>query len=257
MNALLRFTIPLLTGLAVLWGWDMAITFYEIPPYVLPRPRTIWSALIAQSASLWAATQVTLSITFWAFLYALLTGIGGAILFTRSRLLERALYPYVIILQVTPVVAIAPLILIWVGFDHVQRALIIIAWIVAFFPILTNSVAGLRAIDPDFRDLFTLYHARPWQRLLYLELPSALPQILTGAKISGGLALIGAVVAEFVAGSGNSTGLAWRIIESGNRLDIAAMFASLFLLSMIGVILFYLLSGIEWLILRRWHPQYH
>lgn len=251
-----RLAPPLITGLLALSVWEALVAAYNIPTYVLPAPHAIGAALIAQRASLADAALVTLTITFWAFFWALLTGLAGAIIFTRARLLETALYPYVIILQVTPVVAIAPLILIWVGFDHVQRALIIIAWIVAFFPILTSSVAGLRSVDPDLRDLFTLYQARPWQSLLYLELPAATPEILTGAKISGGLALIGAVVAEFVAGSGNSTGLAWRIIESGNRLDIAAMFASLFLLSIIGIALFYLLATLEWVILRRWHPRY-
>ena len=167
-----------------------------------------------------------------------------------------ALYPYVVTLQVTPVVAIAPLILIWVGFDNISRALVIIAWIVAFFPLLTNTVQGLRSIDPQLHDLMSLSGAAWWQRLIYLELPAALPAMLTGAKISGGLALIGAVVAEFVAGSGASTGLAWRIIEAGNRLEIATMFASLALLSLLGIFLFYFLSFIEWILLHRWHESF-
>jgi NitT/TauT family transport system permease protein len=191
-----------------------------------------------------------------AFFWAALSAIGLAIIFTRARLIEMALYPYVVTLQVTPVVAIAPLILIWVGFDNVSRALVIIAWIVAFFPMLTNSVQGLRGIDPQLHDLMTLSGAQWWQRLIYLELPAALPSILTGAKISGGLALIGAVVAEFVAGSGASTGLAWRIIEAGNRLEIATMFASLALLSALGILLFYALSFCEWLLLHRWHESF-
>ena len=167
-----------------------------------------------------------------------------------------ALYPYVITVQVTPVVAIAPLILIWVGFDHVDRALVIIAWIVAFFPMLTNSVQGLRSVDPALHDVMTLSGASWWQRLFHLELPAALPAILTGAKISGGLALIGAVVAEFVAGSGTGTGLAWRIIEAGNRLEIATLFAALALLSLLGITLFYTLTLAEWLLLRRWHDSF-
>jgi NitT/TauT family transport system permease protein len=154
------------------------------------------------------------------------------------------------------VVAIAPLILIWVGFDNVDSALIIIGWIVAFFPMLTNSVQGLRSIEPQLHDVMTLAGAKWWQRLIHLELPAALPAMLTGAKISGGLALIGAVVAEFVAGSGASTGLAWRIIEAGNRLEIATLFAALALLSLLGIALFYTLTLAEWLILRRWHDSY-
>jgi len=179
-----------------------------------------------------------------------------AVIFTRARAVELAFYPYVVTLQVTPVVAIAPLILIWVGFNNVETAMVIIAWIVAFFPVLTNSVQGLRSIDGQLHDLMTLSRANSWQRLLYLEIPAALPAVLTGAKISAGLALIGAVVAEFVAGSGASTGLAWRIIEAGNRLEIATMFAALFLLSVLGIGIFYLLSFIEWLALRRWHESF-
>jgi len=171
-------------------------------------------------------------------------------------MIEMAFYPYVVTLQVTPVVAIAPLILIWVGFDNVDRALILIAWIVAFFPMLTNTVQGLRATETSLHELMTLARARWWQRLIYLELPAALPSILTGAKISGGLALIGAVVAEFVAGSGTGTGLAWRIIEAGNRLEIATMFAALLLLSLLGIFIFYALSFVEWLALRRWHESF-
>jgi len=175
---------------------------------------------------------------------------------TRAHIIEMAFYPYVVTLQVTPVVAIAPLILIWVGFDNVDRALILIAWIVAFFPMLTNTVQGLRATEASLHELMTLSRASWWQRLIYLELPAALPSILTGAKVSGGLALIGAVVAEFVAGSGTGTGLAWRIIEAGNRLEIANMFAALVLLSLLGILIFYALSIVEWLALRRWHESF-
>ena len=203
-----------------------------------------------------AALWVTVKVTLLAFVWAVVTAVSLAIVFTRARLIEMALYPYVITLQVTPVVAIAPLILIWVGFDNVSRALVIIAWIVAFFPMLTNTVQGLRSVDQQLHDLMTLSGASWWQRLIYLELPAALPAMLTGAKISGGLALIGAVVAEFVAGSGTSTGLAWRIIEAGNRLEIATMFASLALLSALGIFLFYLLSFCEWLLLHRWHESF-
>jgi NitT/TauT family transport system permease protein len=246
----------LLFGAALITLWEFLVVRYAIPAYVLPAPHLILQAAQTQAAELRAAAWITIQITAQALFWAVSLGLGLAILFTRARLVERILYPYVVILQVTPVVAIAPLVLIWVGFDNVNRALVIIAWIVAFFPVLTNAVAGLRAVDPNLRDLFKLYNANPLQTLIRLELPSALPQILTGVKISGGLALIGAIVAEFVAGSGNSTGLAWRIIETGNRLDIAGLFASLLLLSAIGIGLFYLLSLTEWLCLKNWHPAY-
>jgi NitT/TauT family transport system permease protein len=166
-----------------------------------------------------------------------------------------ALFPYEVILQVTPVVAIAPLILIWVGFERISLALVIIAWIVAFFPILSGMTLGLRSADADLTDLFRLYGASRWQRILRLQIPGALPYLLSAMKISGGLALIGAVVAEFAAGSGTATGLAWRIVEAGNRLEIAKMFAALGLLSALGIANFYALTALEYAFLHRWHES--
>ena len=252
----MRYLLPFLLGLALLTLWEIWVGLAGVPVFVLPAPSLILAALVDNFTALVAALWVTVKVTLLAFIWAVATAVSLAIVFTRARLIEMALYPYVITLQVTPVVAIAPLILIWVGFDNVSRALVIIAWIVAFFPMLTNTVQGLRSVDPQLHDLMTLSGASWWQRLIYLELPAALPAMLTGAKISGGLALIGAVVAEFVAGSGTSTGLAWRIIETGNRLEIATMFASLALLSALGIFLFYLLSFCEWLLLHRWHESF-
>ena len=252
----MRYLIPFLLGLALLTLWETWVGLAGVPVFILPAPSLILAALVDNFTALMAALWVTVKVTLLAFVWAVATAVGLAIVFTRARLIEMALYPYVITLQVTPVVAIAPLILIWVGFDNVSRALVIIAWIVAFFPMLTNTVQGLRSVDPQLHDLMTLSGASWWQRLIYLELPAALPAMLTGAKISGGLALIGAVVAEFVAGSGTSTGLAWRIIEAGNRLEIATMFASLALLSALGIFLFYLLSFCEWLVLHKWHESF-
>ena len=173
----------------------------------------------------------------------------------RAGTIERALYPYAVVLQVTPVVAIAPLILIWVGFEHINTALVLIAALVAFFPILSNTTLGLKSADFNLVDLMRLYGASRWQILWRLRLPTALPYLLGAMKIAGGLALIGAVVAEFVAGSGTATGLAWRIVEAGNRLEIATMFAALLLLALLGIAIFAALSLLEWALLRRWHES--
>jgi NitT/TauT family transport system permease protein len=178
-----------------------------------------------------------------------------ATLFAQSEIVEMSLFPYAVILQVTPIVSIAPLILIWVGLDHVERALLILATIVAFFPILSNMTLGLKSVDHNLRSLFDLYGATRWQRLKELQFPSALPYLLGGMRISGGLALIGAVVAEFVAGSGTGTGLAWRIVESANRLQIPRMFAALLLLSLLGIGIFLALSALQVLLLRKWHES--
>ena len=169
-----------------------------------------------------------------------------------SKIIELSLYPIAVIFQVTPVVAIAPLILIWVGLDNAEYAILILAIIVAFFPVLANTNLGIRSVEKNLSELFSLYEATRFKRLFKLQLPYALPFILTGMKTSIGLALIGAVVAEFVAGSGTSTGLAWRIIEAGNRLDVPKLFAALILLVVLGIILFLLMSLIEKLLLRRW-----
>ena len=254
---MMKFLLPLFVGSALLVFWEWIVGFLGVPIFVLPPPSQIAFALIENFTSLIGALIVTLSITGFAYFWALVGGVSLAILFTRSRFIEMSLAPYVITLQVTPVVAIAPLILIWVGFENTNQAMVIIAWIVAFFPILTNTLKGIRSVDGSLHQLLQLSGAKWWQILIYLELPAALPSILTGAKISGGLALIGAVVAEFVAGSGTSTGLAWRIIEAGNRLEIATMFAALTLLSILGIIIYYAHNLVEWILLRKWHESFN
>lgn len=253
----MKFLLPLFVGSALLVFWEWIVGFLGVPIFVLPPPSQIAFALIENFTSLMGALIVTLSITGFAYFWALVGGVSLAILFTRSRFIEMSLAPYVVTLQVTPVVAIAPLILIWVGFENTNQAMVIIAWIVAFFPILTNTLQGIRSVDGSLHHLLQLSGAKWWQILIYLELPAALPSILTGAKISGGLALIGAVVAEFVAGSGTSTGLAWRIIEAGNRLEISTMFAALTLLSILGIVIYYAHSLVEWILLRKWHESFH
>jgi NitT/TauT family transport system permease protein len=252
---MIKYALPVVVGIVVLALWEFLVRRYDVPVFVLPGPSAIWPAFAESFSSLMDSLLVTLRVTWMAFALALAGGLALAVFFAQSRTAEMALYPYAVTLQVTPVVAIAPLILIWVGLDHVERAAVIIALLVAFFPILSNATLGLRSVDPSLRDLFKLYGASRFQILWRLQLRGALPHILTGMKISGGLALIGAVVAEFVAGSGSATGLAWRIVEAGNRLEIARMFAALGLLAFVGVFNFYALAGLEWLVLHRWHES--
>jgi NitT/TauT family transport system permease protein len=250
-----RIVVPVIIGIIFLGVWEFLVHWLEVPKFVLPPPSKILDALLTDYATLGASMWKTLQITIAAFFVALVFGVTGAILFTQSRLFEISLFPYAVVLQVTPIVSIAPFILIWVGLDHTERALLILATIVAFFPILSNTTLGMKSVDHNLLNLFDLYHASRWQRLRYLQLPSAMPYLLGGMKISGGLALIGTVVAEFVAGSGTGTGLAWRIIESSNRLNIPRMFAALLLLSSLGVIIFFGLSAVETLLLRKWHES--
>lgn len=255
MNAILKYAVPLLLGALVLAAWEAAVRLYAVPAYVLPAPSAIVQALADNFTSLMASLWTTLRITWVAFLLAFLGGSLLAIAFSQSRTFEMALYPYAVVLQVTPVVAIAPLIIIWIGYERINVALTTLALIVAFFPIVSNMTLGLRSADSNLVDLFRLYGASRWQMLRRLQIPTALPLLLSALKVSGGLALVGAVVAEFVAGSGTATGLAWRIVEAGNRLQIAKMFAALGLLSAVGITNFYILSAIEYLLLHRWHES--
>src|SRR4051794_29828909 len=233
--------------------WDLVVRINGIPPYILPAPGLVLSTLVSDWSILWSSLLATLQTTVEGLVLAFVGGIGLAVLFNQSRLIEHSLYPYAVILQVTPVVAIAPLLLIYLP---QQAAVLACAWIVAFFPVLANTTLGLNSVDHNLADLFRLYGASRWQVLAELKLPAALPQMLAGIKIAGGLSLIGAVVAEIAAGSaGAGSGLAYRIAESGYRLNIPRMFAALMLLSITGVAIFALLSWLTHLALRRWHES--
>jgi NitT/TauT family transport system permease protein len=218
-----------------------------------PGPDLVFATLVADWAMLSEALLVTLTTTLQGFVLAAVGGIGLAVLFNQSRLIEYSLYPYAVILQVTPIVAIAPLLLVYLP---QPAAVLACAWIVAFFPVLANTTLGLNSVDHNLADLYRLYGASRGQMLFRLKLPAALPYILGGIRIAGGLSLIGAVVAEIAAGSaGAGSGLAYRIAESGYRLNIPRMFAALILLSIAGVAIFFALSALSHLLLRRWHES--
>jgi NitT/TauT family transport system permease protein len=250
-----RIIVPVVLGGLFICLWEFLVRALGVSKFVLPPPSMIFEALSQDYGTLALSLWNTLKITMSAFAVALVVGVLAAVIFTQSKLFEISFFPYAVILQVTPIVSIAPFILIWVGLDHVERALLILATIVAFFPILSNTTLGMKSVDHNLLSLFELYKATRWQRLRELQFPTALPYLLGGMKISGGLALIGAVVAEFVAGSGTGTGLAWRIIESSNRLNVPRMFAALALLSVLGIAIFFGLSALERLSLRKWHES--
>ena len=249
-----RIVAPVLMGFFMLVLWEGLVRAMAIPSYILPGPILVAKTLVSDWGTLWPALLVTLRITLEALVAAVVVGVSLALLFSLSRWIELSLFPYAIILQVTPIVAIAPLIIAWV--DDVNVSLLICAWLVAFFPILSNTVLGLRSVDRNLLDLFELYGASRWRTLIDLRLPAALPYFLGGLRISGGLALIGAVVAEFVAGSGGrESGLAYRILESGYQLKIPRMFAALVLISLAGIAIYLLLALFSHLLLRRWHES--
>ncbi len=253
IEAVLRLLLPaVVLGLGVL-AWDLIVRLREIPPYVLPGPGVVFGTLFADWSLLFESLLVTLTTTLQGFLLAAIGGVGLAVLFNQSRLIEYSFYPFAIILQVSPIVAIAPLLLVWLP---QEAAVLACAWIVAFFPVLANTTLGLNSVDHNLADLFRLYGASRWQVLWRLKLPAALPYILGGLKIAGGLSLIGAVVAEMAASSaGAGSGLAYRIAESGYRLNIPRMFAALVLLSLAGIVIYFVLALLSHLLLRRWHES--
>ncbi|MFD2843999.1 ABC transporter permease [Paracoccus cavernae] len=249
-----RWLMPTLALVIAIVLWDRVVVWNQIPHYILPGPGLVAQTLVKDWAILGPAAWVTLKITLMALSVAVIGGVGLAVLFSLSRWAEMSFYPFAVILQVTPVVAIAPLIFIYV--ENRMAGLLLCAWIVAFFPILSNTTLGLRSVDHNLSDLYRIYGATRWQRLVRLQLPSALPYFLGGLRIAGGLSLIGAVVAEYVAGTGGiGSGLAFRILEASYRLNIPRMFAALVLIAVLGVLIFAALALVSHLALRKWHES--
>ena len=249
-----RVAAPLIIGIALLLTWQIACTLLEVPPYLVPTPALIVKTLAADWSMLMASLLVTLKITCRAFALAVVLGVTIAFVFVQSRFIEISLFPYAIILQVTPIVAIAPLIIIWV--KDTTAALTVCATIMALFPIISNTTLGLRSVNPGLLNLFRLNKASRWQTLRRLRIPSALPYFFGGLRISSGLALIGAVVAEFVAGTGGTgSGLAYQILQAGFQLNIPRLFAALLLITLTGILLFWLMSALSRAMLAGWHES--
>ncbi|MDO9337671.1 MAG: ABC transporter permease [Caulobacter sp.] len=246
---------PLALVVLLLAGWEIACRVLAVPVYLLPAPSAVWTSLLQDWHALAAAAWTTLSMALIALAVASVCACTLAVLGGLSPLIEKAIQPVAVTIQVTPVIAIAPLVMIWTGLDHPERAIIVLATIVAFFPIYSGAATGLRAADPDLKRLFDLYEASRWQRLVRLRLPSAIPALVEGHKVATALAVIGAVVAEFVAGSGGAQGLAWRIIESANRLQTARVFAALVTLAVMAALLYAAVDILERRILAWWRGR--
>ncbi len=250
----LRIVLPVVLFFLALVAWEAFVRIKQIPHYILPSPTLIAVTLWHNLGSLMTSWLFTMKITVLALLLAVVGGVLLAMLFALSKWVELSLFPFAVVLQVTPIVAIAPLILIFV--DSTTAALLLCAWIVAFFPILSNTVIGLRSADLNLRDLFKLYRASPWQTLRHLLIPSAMPYFIAGLKVAGGLSLIGAVVAEFTAGAaGKETGLASRILEASFRTEIPKMFAALVLVSLTGIVIYLVFNVVSRLVLGKWHES--
>ncbi len=252
MTRLSGFAAPIGLVALLLAAWELACRLTHVPEYLLPAPSAIGSAFLAALPMLLISAWRTLAMALEALAVAFMFAGALALGVSLSRTFDQAVRPLAVALQVTPVVAIAPLVVIWAGVDHPGRAIVVLAAIVAFFPIFSGTARGLAASDPDLERLFDLYGARPLQRLWRLRLPSALPFIVEGAKVASGLAIIGAVVAEFVAGSGGAQGLAWRILEAGNRLQTASMFAAILALALMAAAVHLVFQTVERRVLRWW-----
>jgi NitT/TauT family transport system permease protein len=250
----LKIVIPIAVVAVMVGIWAVAIRMTGTPAYILPGPAAVANALVKDWGVLWPAFLVTTKITFLSLALALLGGTAFAVFLAQSRWIEIAFYPIAVVLQVTPIVAISPLILIYA--PTTQTALLVCAFLVAFFPILSNMLQGLKSVDHNHLNLFELYGASRFQTLWRLQIPAAQPYFMTGLRIGGGLSLIAAVVAEFAAGSsGAGSGLAFRLLEAQFRLNIPRLFAALLLLSLLGVAIFGATSFISWLVLHRWHES--
>jgi NitT/TauT family transport system permease protein len=250
----LRVAAPLMIGVVLLLAWQLICVALEVPVYLVPTPSVIAKTLVTDWSLLSDSLLVTLKITFMAFVLSVLLGVAIAFVFVQSRFIEVSFFPYAIILQVTPIVAIAPLIIIWV--KEPTFALVICATIMALFPIISNTTLGLRSVNPGLLNLFKLNKASRWQTLRRLRIPSALPYFFGGLRISSGLALIGAVVAEFVAGTGGTgSGLAYQILQAGFQLNIPRLFAALFLITVTGIVLFLAMMALSRAALAGWHES--
>lgn len=246
-----RFLAPLILIALLLAGWETLVRTLGVPTYVLPPPSAIGQALIDRAPVLAGSALQTFWMALQALAVAVLLGGGLAIAISLSPVAERAVRPLAVTLQVTPIVAIAPLVLIWAGLDNADRAVVALAAAVAFYPLFSGVLSGLKSADPDLERLFDLYGANRLQRLYRLRLPAALPASLEGLRVATGLAVIGAVVAEFVSGSGATQGLAWRLLEAGNRLRTAELLAALVCLAALGLALNALVEAIERAVLKQ------
>ena len=250
----MKWGAPMAVGVFFIAVWHFAVQAFGISKFVLPAPAQVFQTLIADWPLLFGSLLITLKVTFGAFFLAVLVGTVIAFLFVQSRTIEASLFPYAVLLQVTPIVAIAPLIIIWV--KHPLTALVVCATLVALFPIISNTILGLRSVNPGLVNLFRMNKATRWQTLVKLRIPSAAPYFFGGLRISSGLALIGAVVAEFVAGTGGtSAGLAYQILQAGYQINIPRLFAALLLITVTGVLLFLLMVFLSKLALGQWHES--
>jgi len=220
----------------LLGAWQGLCWLLDVPVYFLPEPSEIATALVRNAPLLFISAWRTLQTALTAFAVVSVLASISALAAASARVVEDSLRPIAMILQVTPIVALAPLFQIWAGIDHPAGAVIALACVAAFFPVYSGALAGLTSADPALERLFDLYGATRWQKLFRLRAPSAIPQMLEGLKVGLGLALVGSVFGEMMAGGGGAEGLAWRIAEAAHRMETARSFAALAALILIAAL---------------------
>ena len=231
--------------------WEVICRTFHVPSWLLPQPTQIVTALLADSSFLLQSLTFTAKVTLSAFVLALVIGLLLGSLCHISKSVSDTLYPFTILLQTTPVVSVAPLLLVWFRNDAFA-ALVTCAWLVCVYPMISAALSGFSQTDPNLKRLFALYGIPPWKSFWHFELPSALPLILNGVRISGGLALVGAIGAEFVVGSGGQElGLAYKLLMAAYNQETAKLFAALFVVSGFGLTIHFLLAFIERTALTR------
>jgi NitT/TauT family transport system permease protein len=246
---------PYLVGLAFFLLWELLVQIYQIPAFLLPGPSLVLTTLVIDRVPLLSALAMTAQVALLALLTAVVTGVALSLLMAQSKWLEKSLFPYAVILQTMPIAAISPLIIVWLK-DNTFGALVLCAWMAAIFPIVANTTFGLKSCDPALVNVFQVYGATRWQRLIYLQIPTALPYFLNGLRISGGLSLIGAIVAEFVAGTGGvNSGIAYQILMAGYNLQIPRLFAALVLTTGLGIGVFVTITAVTNWSIGHWHES--
>jgi NitT/TauT family transport system permease protein len=236
----------------VVAAWQAATTLWEIPAYLVPSPERVLAAAREHAADLASASWMTAGGALAGFVLSLAAGTALGLVFSQSKIVARSIFPYAIFLQTVPIVAIAPLVVMWFGNGF--SGVVAVSFILSLFPIITNATAGLTTVDPQLVDLFTIYNASRWQTLTRLRLPNAVPYLVTGAKISCGLSVIGAIVGEMFAGYGtDSFGLGYLISMTSRNLDTAYAFAAVIASTLLSIAIFVAVTSIGASVLARWH----
>ncbi|HEV7298088.1 MAG TPA: ABC transporter permease [Tepidisphaeraceae bacterium] len=240
--------LPILPAILVAGALEVLVRSGVVPSFLVPAPSTV-ARTLATADDLWRVAGETAVAAGLGFLASAVIGVILAVGLASAQWVQRMFYPYAVIFQTVPIVAIAPLLVIWLGFG--LETIVASAFIVSVFPIIANTLTGLRSTDPALRDLFQLYGARPMATLLKLRLPAALPAMMTGLRVAGGLAVIGAIVGEFITGSG----IGGEIVVARQQQKIDRVFAGLLLAAGLGIALFGLINAISYGLLRHWHAS--